>query len=122
MRKAKLTEWEQQTLKHLQSAQALGISVREYAKRRGVAVQGLYNGKFQLVRKGVMAGRAQTAAAQEKPGAFVGVRIAPTPGATATAAACRIRHPSGWVIECASWPEASWMAALFAGGTHAVAQ
>jgi len=68
-----------------------------------------------------MVGRAQAAATQE-PGAFVGVRIAPAPGAAATGAACRIRHPSGWVIECASWPEASWMAALFAGGTHAVAQ
>jgi hypothetical protein len=121
MRKAKLTDWEQQTLKHLQSAQELGISVREYAKRRGVSVQGLYNGKFQLVRKGVMAGRAQAVATQDKRGAFVGVRIAPAPGAAATAAACQIRHPSGWVIECASWPEASWMAALFAGGSHAVA-
>jgi hypothetical protein len=56
-----LPEWG--TLKHLQGAEERGISVKEECtKRRGLAVQDLYNGKFQLVQKGAMAGRAQAAA------------------------------------------------------------
>ena len=33
---------------------------------------------------------------------FVPVRVTPP---TTAATACRIRHPSGWTIECASFPE-----------------
>lgn len=46
--------------------------------------------------------------------AFVPVRLTTAPPATATTP-CLIRHPSGWTIECASLPAASWLDALVAG-------
>jgi hypothetical protein len=33
------------------------------------------------------------------------------------AVVCRARHPTGWVIECASWPDPSWMKELTGEGT-----
>ena len=36
----------------------------------------------------------------------------------AAATVCRIRHPSGWTIECASFPEVSWMSALMSGAAR----
>jgi hypothetical protein len=47
-----------------------------------------------------------------KAASFVAVRVA-APVATTTV--CRIRHPSDWTIECASYPEASWILALMSG-------
>jgi hypothetical protein len=26
---------------------------------------------------------------------------------------CRLRHPSGWLIEYASWPEGAWLSEVF---------
>jgi hypothetical protein len=43
----------------------------------------------------------------------VPVRVAAPASPAATV--CRIRHPSGWTIECAGYPEASWMLALMSG-------
>jgi len=57
----------------------------------------------------------------EEPKAVVGfapVRVAPaaaTMTTTAAPAGCRIRHPSGWTIECAGYPEVSWLSALMSG-------
>ncbi len=28
------------------------------------------------------------------------------------AVVCRVRHPTGWVIECASWPDPNWIKEL----------
>ena len=70
--------------------------------------------KRGLVRKGLIGGRRQSG--KDKPTGFVPVRIAPAAAvAAATTTVCRIRHPSGWMIECASFPEASWMSALLSG-------
>jgi hypothetical protein len=62
-------------------------------------------------------------AAEEKAAPFARVQIvaAPAapmpspPAALADAVACRIVHPSGWVVECRTLPQASWLAAVLAG-------
>jgi hypothetical protein len=73
--------------------------------------------KRVLVRKGVISERRRV----EEPKAVMGfapVRIVPataTMTTTAAATGCRIRHPSGWTIECAGYPEVSWLSALLSG-------
>lgn len=66
--------------------------------------------KNRLVRKCVIVGRVE--AEEVKTATFVPVRI--TPQAPPTTA-CRIRHPSGWVAECDSFPQAQWLWALMSG-------
>jgi len=46
-----------------------------------------------------------------------GVWVAPA--ASSAASGCRLHHRSGWMIECAELPEASWLQALVQGGEHA---
>jgi hypothetical protein len=70
-----------------------------------------------LVRKGVISERRRV----EEPKAVVGfapVRLVPAAVRLTTTAAgtgCRICHPSGWTIECAGYPEVSWLSALMSG-------
>lgn len=119
-----LTEREQKCLEHVKQAQELGVSFAEFCRSFDLNVNTWYSIRQGLVRKGVIDGRPKTDEPEEAKEAtpvvsagFAEVRIAPPPAAPAVM--CRIRHPSGWVIECASWPEASWMAALFGAGEHA---
>ena len=105
-----LTERERACLEHLRQAQELGLSFAEYCRQRNLRANPWYWTKNRLVRKGVIAGRVE--AAEVKPATFVPVRI--TPQAPPTTA-CRIRHPSGWVIECDSFPQAQWLSALMSG-------
>jgi hypothetical protein len=121
-----LTEREQQALEHMRKAQELGTTLKEYASRFGLDVQHLYQLRKPLVRKGALGPtRGQVTKeprGADKAGAFLPVRIVasgPAPGSTPVA--CRLVHPSGWVLECAGFPPASWMAAIVAGGAHAAA-
>jgi hypothetical protein len=118
-----LTEREQQALEHMRKAQELGMTLKEYASKSGLDVQQLYQLRKPLVRKGALGpvrSQAKQPRAADKASAFLPVRIVssgPAPGSTAVA--CRLVHPSGWVIECGGLPPASWMAAIVAGGAHA---
>jgi hypothetical protein len=118
-----LTEREQQALDHMRKAQELGTTLKEYASRFGLDVKQLYQLRKPLVRKGALGpawGKAKESPKADKTGAFLPVRIVPsvsTPGSTSVA--CRLVHPSGWVLECGGFPPASWMAAIMAGGSHA---
>jgi hypothetical protein len=29
---------------------------------------------------------------------------------------CRLRHPSGWELECEGWPDPLWLRAVVEGG------
>lgn len=112
-----LSAREQECLEHLQKAQELGSSLTEYAAAFSLDVRELYAMKQQLVKKGAIAGRTKVEDAEKSAG-FAPVRIlpsAPPPGSIA----CRLTHPSGWVIECAKFPSAQWIGALMAGGTNA---
>jgi hypothetical protein len=115
-----LSDQERACLAHLRQAKELGVSFSQYCRDRDLKVHQWSWVKRALIRKGVIDGRRRVVKA--KSSGFVPVRIAPpavaaaTPTATApTATVCRIRHPLGWTIECASFPEASWMSALMSG-------
>ena len=118
-----LSEREQQCLEHVKQAQELGVSFAEFCRSFDLNVNTWYPIRQGLVRKGVIDGPPKTDEPEELkeatpvPAGFAEVRIARTPAAPAVM--CRIRHPSGWVIECANWPDGSWMAALFAASAHA---
>lgn len=111
-----LTEREKTALEHLQKAQELGSTLTEYCAAFGVERNTLYAVKKQLVKKGVLLSRPR----EPKPigSAFVPIRIVPS-SPRPTTMACRLVHPSGWVIECGSFPPADWLASILAGGAHA---
>jgi hypothetical protein len=118
-----LTERERKCLEHVKQAQELGVSFAEFCRSFDLNFNTWYSIYQGRVRKGVIDGRPKTDEPEEArkgtpaPAGFAEVRIAPPPAALAVM--CRIRHPSGWVIECANWPEGSWMSALFAAGEYA---
>lgn len=120
-----LTEREQQGLEHMRKAQELGVTLKEYAARFGLNVQLLYQLRKPLVRKGALGParrEAKELPAAQKVSAFLPVRVvsvAPAPGSATVA--CRLVHPSGWVLEGDGLPPASWVTAVLAGGTHATA-
>lgn len=124
MATTELSERERQALEHMRKAQELGTTLKEYAARFGLDVQKLYQLRKPLVRKGAL-GPPPPRREAEKPakvGAFLPVRIvssAPRPGSTSVA--CRLVHPSGWVLECDGLPPASWMAAVVVGDADAAA-
>lgn len=102
-----LSEKERACLAHDRQARALGISFAEYCRERDLKVNQWYWVRTGLIRRGLIAGHGKTEA--DKPAGFAPVRIAPTASETS---ACRIRHPSGWVIECDSFPQAQWLSDL----------
>jgi len=109
-----LNERERTCLTYLRQAQELGVSFSRYCRERDLKFQQWAWVKRVLIRKGVIGGRRRTEKA--KPAGFVPVRVAPaTVAAATTTTVCRIRHPSGWTIECASFPAPSWMSALLSG-------
>ncbi len=112
-----LSERERACLTHLEEAKKLGVSFSQYCRDKQISMHQWTWIKRALVRKGVIGGRRQAAVEGAKAAGFVAVRIAPAAlaAATSTTTVCRIRHPSGWTIECASFPAASWMSELMSG-------
>jgi hypothetical protein len=112
-----LSERERACLAHLQEAERLGMSFSQYCRQKELSMHQWTWIKRVLVRKGVIGERRRV----ERPKAVVGfapVRLVPaaaTMTATAAATGCRIHHPSGWTIECAGYPEVSWLSALMSG-------
>ncbi len=113
-----LNERERACLGHLEQAKRLGMSFSRYCREKELSLHQWAWVKRVLVRKGMISERRRV----EEPKAVAGfapVRVVPgatTMTTTATAATgCRIRHPSGWTIECAGYPEVSWLSALMSG-------
>jgi len=102
-----LSEKERACLEHDRRAQALGMSFAEYCRERDLKVNQWYWVRSGLMRKGVLAGHAKAEAG--KPAGFAPIQVTPQVHETT---ACRIRHPSGWVIECGSVPQAQWLSDL----------
>jgi hypothetical protein len=100
----RLTERELQILDHLEQAQGLDVPLTEYASAYGLDVKDLYNGKAQLVKKGLLPSR--TPAPEQSD--FVPVRVTLPRGGSM----CRLTHPSGWTIDCSVLPDAAWISAL----------
>ncbi|MGA9026104.1 MAG: hypothetical protein WB440_08630 [Steroidobacteraceae bacterium] len=109
-----LSDRERACLAHLEEAKKLGVSFSQYCREKAMSMHQWTWIKRALVRKGVIAGARRP---KSKPAAFVPVRIAPVATVTPSIATtvCRIRHPSGWMIECASYPDVSWMSAVMSG-------
>lgn len=109
-----LNERERVCLEHVRQADALGLSFAEYCRQKDLNFNQWYWQRRNLMRKGVISGPAKGTKAQvnqrkaKAPG-FAPVRIAPP------VAACRVHHPSGWVIECAGLPPTQWLSALVTG-------
>lgn len=114
-----LTPAERRYLEHAQEAEKRGMSLPEYYRSAGLSVYSLYNVRRRLLHKGVIAARRAVRVPPSAARPFVAVKVAGAAFAVANAVLCRLRHPSGWVIECTSWPPAAWMAECFAGGAHA---
>jgi hypothetical protein len=113
----KLTERERECLKHFRQARERGVSFAEYCRSVGLKANEWHAVRHGMVCKGLLP-PGQGAGAKRKPsrqkGArFIPVHVEPSSNAGAGAAmACRVRHPSGWIIECGSWPELGWMRGL----------
>jgi len=109
-----LSDRERACLAYLDEAKKLGVSFSRYCREKELKLHEWSWVKRVLIRKGVIGGRRR--AEKAKPAGFVPVRVAPaTIAAATTTTVCRIRHPSGWTIECASFPAPSWMSALLSG-------
>lgn len=90
---------------HAERAQSQGQTVVEYCRQTGLSVHALYSARRQLKEKGVLPGAPRRRRVPKKPGKFMTVSVAQS----APAIVCRLRHPSGWVVECASLPDPRWM-------------
>jgi hypothetical protein len=114
-----LTAAERRYLVHSGQAQSQGLTLAEYCRAQGLNAQCLYNISSQLRRKKGRSGSSFPVVAKrpERARQFVAVRVAPA--ASSAASGCRLHHRSGWMIECAELPEASWLQALVQGGEHA---
>jgi hypothetical protein len=116
----KLTERERECLKHFRQAQELGTSFAEYCRSQGLKANEWHAVRHGMVHKGLLPGKGSVAAKRRlfrrRDSRFVPVRLAAS-GAevSASATACRLRHASGWVIECTSLPEIRWLKGLLEG-------
>ncbi len=122
-KQATLTPREEEYFEHMRRAAEEGVTLSEYCRARGKSVGALYAIRRQLGRKGYAAALPAPAPKIKKKPPFVAVRVAAavTASAAGGGAVCRLRHPSGWTIECVDWPQASWMSALLNGADHAAA-
>ncbi len=113
-----LNERERACLGHLEQAKRLGVSFSRYCRDKELSLGQWAWVKRVLVRKGVVSERRLVEGPKAKAVGFAPVRVtaaAATLTTTAAATGCRIRHPSGWTIECVGYPEVSWLSALMSG-------
>jgi hypothetical protein len=113
----KLTERERECLKHIRQARDCGLSFAEYCRSIGLKANEWHAVRHGMVKKGLLppgqGAKTKGTRSRRKRGRFIPVRVEPSNGAGAwSGMACRVRHPSGCIIECVSWPELGWMKGL----------
>ena len=102
-----LTQQQRFWLEHIGKAGERGQTLKDYAKQQGLSLGAMYRAKSLLKARGVISHDGHEAGASE----LVPVRVTPLgPGAW-----CRLRHPSGWSLECEGWPDPGWLRAVMAG-------
>ena len=88
----KLTSQQRFWLKHLQACEAGGETMKDYAKRKGLSVHGLYGAR----RRARSLGIPPAPASSRKRPSFAKVRVCEPP---AEVGRCRVRLPNGAVME-----------------------
>jgi hypothetical protein len=114
-KQAELTVGERRYLERVREAQSEGVSLREYYLAHGLSLRMLSRVQRQLAEKGMAPSPSGAVAEAGTPGKLIEVRVAETVGRAGLSAAgpvCRLRHPSGWLIECGMWPEPRWLSGL----------
>jgi hypothetical protein len=107
-----LTPGEGRVLERQQEADEEGMTLPQYYRSHGLSLSMLRTVKRQLVQKGVLPPACPRAGAGRKPATalsqFVEVKL-PAPIPAAPRMSCRLRSPSGWVIECDGLPDPGWL-------------
>lgn len=113
----KLTERERTCVEHFRQAAECGGSFAEYCRAKGLKANEWHGVRHGMVLKGLLprTKHPATKRSKEKRSRFVPVQLAVSGGPSPATPACRVRHPSGWVIECAIVPDAQWLASLILG-------
>jgi hypothetical protein len=93
---AGLTPAQHEWLQHLRAAKRSGQTIKDYAARRGLPVQALYQAGKRLRRLGVLEARIR---GRREPAASAFVKVEPAAARPETGPAWRIRLPSGVVFE-----------------------
>jgi hypothetical protein len=123
-----LTGGERRYLEHVRRAQSRGMVLSEYCRAVGLNPYALYSMRRQMRRKGKLPPAAAAVRGKERTGGgvprrFVAVRVTETAVAAESTGGsgmvCRLRHESGWVLECAGWPPAAWLRELAREASHA---
>ncbi len=114
-KQGELTLGEQRYLERVREAETEGVSLHTYYRAHGLSLNMLYKVRRQLVQKGIVPPARSAAAQADKPGKLIEVHVADGAnrfGSPVPAAVCRLRHPSGWLIECGVWPDPRWLSGL----------
>ena len=117
-KQAELTLGERRYLERVREAQSEGVSLRDYYLAHGLSLRMLSRVQRQLSDKGMVPPPGSAVVEAGTTGKLIEVRIGNGVGRAGLPAAgpvCRLRHPSGWMIECGVWPEPVWMAGLMIG-------
>ena len=93
---ARLTPGQRRWLQHLRAVERSGGTIKDYAARRSLSVQSLYQAGKRLRRLGVIEPRAPR---RRKTSVSRFVRVEPAATRRETGPAWRIRLPSGLVFE-----------------------
>jgi hypothetical protein len=103
-----LTRAEQRFLERAGEAEQQGVTLEQYYRASGLSIGWLHNIRRQLQGKGMVLPEPTEQRAVATRGKFVQVSVRPATRSEASAV-CRLRHPSGWMIECMAWPPAAWL-------------
>lgn len=110
-KQAELMPREQAYFEHVRQAKEQGLTLTAYCQKLGLNVRSLYSVRRELVDKGLVPRTLAPRTKKTRPSKFVAVRVA-AGGTDGAELVCRVRHPSGWTIECGRWPEAAWVSQL----------
>lgn len=113
----KLTDRERECLKHIRQARERGMSFAEYCRSAGLKANEWHGVRHGMVKKKLLppgpGAKPKSAPSRRKPARFIPVRVESSSSTgSSIGMLCRVRHPSGCIIECASWPELNWMRGL----------
>ena len=114
-KQGELTLGELRYLERVREAQSEGVSLKDYYLAHGLSLRMLSRVQGQLTDKGIAPPPSTAVAEAGKPGKLIEVRVADAVGRVGFPAAgvvCRLRHPSGWLIECGVWPDPRWLCSL----------